>query len=405
MPEKIFYICSGRSFRSGHLKPKIKGVVDSWQNQGICVLHLCAGDVLDGKNAVSRTNVHSAAPKDFHDKWYRRNRLMRVITHSFSEIRDIRCDQLMRPHIEKLIHENRPYLIWERSSRLAASGLQAAQKYNIPYVLEWKDHLVPYQFSLYHSRAVNLEKRKNREADFIVVESEKLLRDLAAEGVDESKIFVAHNAVDPDQFMRDDHLRKAMRDKYDIADNTLFAGYLGSYAFYHDTIRLPKAVLELKKRGVQNIKILMVGSGKEYSQTRRYAQDNRLDSHILFLPWVPKEEVPGILSALDVGILPGCTDIICPIKIQEYMAMELATIAPDYACNHEVIRQEQDGLLFEPFNEKSLADALEKLAAAPPLREKIGQNARQRVIDHFTWEKTWGRVLQEIMDEIATKKD
>ncbi len=67
-----------------------------------------------------------------------------------------------------------PDLIWERSSRLHCAGMLVARKIGVPYVLEWKDHLVPYRLSFYRGRALKMEKRKNHEADFIVVESEVL---------------------------------------------------------------------------------------------------------------------------------------------------------------------------------------------------------------------------------------
>jgi len=97
-------------------------------------------------------------------------------------------------------------------------------------------------------------------------------------------------------------------------------------------------------------------------------------------------------------VLPGSIELICPIKVQEYMAMELATVVPDYPCNREVIREGQTGMFFEPGNEESLADKLSMLARDNTLRATLGKQARQEVLRRFTWKKTWGKALSEIIE-------
>jgi glycosyltransferase involved in cell wall biosynthesis len=118
-------------------------------------------------------------------------------------------------------------------------------------------------------------------------------------------------------------------------------------------------------------------------------------------PSVPKEDVPGILAALDIAILPGSTDIICPIKVQEYMAAALPTILPDYPANREVIRHGETGWLFDPLDEKKLAQCLLEAARAPTSCRRLGERAREEVMNRFTWDKTWGRTLNEILHRVS----
>lgn len=383
----------------GRLKPKMKGVVDVWRELGYDVQHICGGDLYES----SSTQAEDAkAQQQFHQKWYRRLPFMSPFVQSCSERRDIAHDELMLEKLRSLVKERKPDIIWERSSRLSSAGLTVAKEIGVPFVLEWKDHLVTYSVSLHHRRAVNLEKRKNAEADFIVVESEKLRDDLAAEGVDRDKILVAHNAVKPDEFTRNVSAGSEYRTKLGIQADEMLVGYLGSYAFYHDMKRIILAADILRKRKIENIKILLVGTGKQYEETRQLAERlNLLGSTVLMEPWVESDEVPKILSAVDVAVLPGCTDIICPIKVQEYMAMELPTLVPGYDCNREVVTDGKTGILFDPQNEKSLADKLQILAEDSELRKTLSHNARQEVIERFTWEKTWGKALQDIMRQIG----
>src|SRR5690606_28653842 len=99
------------------------------------------------------------------------------------------------------------------------------------------------------------------------------------------------------------------------------------------------------------IKFVLVGNGQDYNLCKSIAERyGILDNGLLMLDGVPKEKVPGILSSIDISVLPGSTDIICPIKIMEYMASETALVAPDYPCNREVVTHEETGLLFTPNN-------------------------------------------------------
>jgi len=326
---------------------------------------------------------------------------MSPFVHSCSERRDIRNDVLMYNKLTNLVKQKRPDIIWERSNRLCGAGLKVAQQLHIPYVLEWKDNIIKYKLSLYHHRAVGLEKCKNSESDCIVVESNKIKEDLTAEGINADKILVAHNAANPQEFCVDSNARQEYRCKLGIKEDEVLIGYVGGYSWYHDMIRLVLAAEILRKQKQSSIKILMVGTGKDYDKVLELAKElNLFGSMIIMEPWVPAGTVPKVLSALDIAVLPGSTDIICPIKVQEYMAMELPAVVPDYDCNREVITDGQTGMLFEPRNEQALAEVLLKLAEDKELRAEIGKQARQEVLNRFTWEKTWGKTLQEIMHRV-----
>ena len=326
--------------------------------------------------------------------------LTQPIVHSLSEARDYSHDKKLKVVIREQVKRLLPTVIWERSSRFHRSALDVARENKILYILEWKDHLVDYRFSLFRGEALRIEKQKNQEADYIVVESDVLRDYLEHEGVDHRKIIVAHNAVAADQFTRNERLRAQFRKDLGINDETILIGYLGSYAFYHDTARLVLAAQLITNRETAgNIKILMVGMGKEYADTRKLAESLGLLNKVLIMkPGVPKEDVPGIHSALDIAVLPGSTDIICPIKVQEYMASSLPSVIPDYACNREVLRDGETGALFRPRDEVALAEKILWLASQRELRAEIGQRAREEAVRRFSWEATWGAALSTILD-------
>lgn len=388
---RIIYLCTGRSFFSQKLGRKISEVVDCFKNV-VTVSLLCGGDFTSRKSPSVATSTSS------HNK----KRVPNFVVISLSEIKDIFHDSVLYKNINKT--SNKIDLIWERSSRLHYAGLKYAKKKGIPCVLEWKDHLIPYKYSLLKPYALYIESKKNKIADYIVVESFELKKRLSESGVEADKIHVAYNAVDPDEFVKSADSNLLIRNKYGFKETDLIIGYVGSYAFYHDSIRMIKAADILNKRGLEQVKFLLVGSGKDYNICHSLAEEKGLlGKNIFMVPQVPKEDVPMYLSAMDVTLLPGSTDIICPIKVMEYMAAKSVVMVPDYACNREVINQE-NGILFTPFSEKDIADKIEGLCGDPSKRFDLGENARKTVIEKFTWDKTYGRVLTDILGKINRGK-
>lgn len=393
--KKIIYIAGGRSIIRNAPGRKISSILNCWKRMGHQVQAVFGSDLPFGADPSDDQDFGHAKHSQ---KLYRRIKILNPFVQSVSEYRDIRHHNAMVTHLDSLVDSFRPDLIWERSSRLHFAGLVVARKIGVPYVLEWKDNLIPYQLSLYHSHACRIARYKNEQADYIVTESEVLRDYLAGQGINKNKISVAFNAVDANQFYRDNALGISVRNNLGIPADTILVGYIGSYAWYHDTEQLVKAMSLLRSRGIEKIKCLMVGNGQHYDKTRRLAEKTGLlNTCILMNPPVTSAEVPAVLSAIDIAVLPGSTDIICPIKIQEYMAAQLPTVAPDYQCNREVIRHGQTGLLFKPKSENALADEIALLANDRQMRERMGRLARDEAIQRFSWEATWGNALKEVL--------
>ncbi|KXJ49440.1 MAG: hypothetical protein AXW17_02290 [Colwellia sp. Phe_37] len=394
---KVLYIVSGRSFVTGHLGRKIAEVIKCWSNNIVSL------DVISGGDNQSKNTNSVYGAQDHFDKKYRQINWLTPVITSLSELKDILHDISFYFKIKKKFSTSNHDLIWERSSRLHISGLLYARKNKIPYVLEWKDNLVNYKFSIFKPLALLVERLKVNYANFIVVESEVLKYQIIELGIQPEKIYVAYNAVDSEEFFLENK-GESYRKMFNVQSDDVLVGYLGSYAFYHSPALLIEAAEIIKKHSGEinkNIRFLMVGNGKHYNETLNLAKNlNLYNVTVFFVDGVKKEDVPEVLSELDIAVLPGSTDIICPIKIFEYMAAKKAVLLPDYQCNKEIVEDNFDGQMFIPLDANDLANKIMKLTNDDFLREKIGLNAQNKVIESFTWENTWGKVMSNILKEI-----
>lgn len=397
---KVLYIVSGRSFISSAFGRKISEVIKCWKESVKQLDVISGGDLIENE---TRTEVEYGAQAYF-DKSYRNNKLLAPFIITLSELKDILHDIKFYFKIRSKFSTVKHDLVWERSSRLHISGLLFAKNNKIPFVLEWKDNLVSYPLSLFKPLALLVEWLKIKNADFIVVESEVLKLYIKEKGVSEDRVFVAYNGVNSDEFNASKPSANNIKNKLGLSPDDILVGYLGSYAFYHS----PELLIEAARISYSSekvVKYIMVGNGKHYKACVDLAVAYGLiNKNIFFIEGVPKEDVPGILNELDITVLPGTTDIICPIKIFEYMSAGKAVILPNYSCNREIITDNLNGLFFEPFNVSDLNQKINLLCSNKSLRHSLAINARESVTVKYSWRATWGRALNSILEKAERER-
>jgi len=116
-----------------------------------------------------------------------------------------------------------------------------------------------------------------------------------------------------------------------------------------------------------------------------------------FLGPRPHGEVPELLAAFDVALVPAINPYASPLKLHEYMAAGLATVAPDQPNLREVLTSGENALLVPPDDGPALAAAIERLAADAELRERLGRAARRTVEERdLTWRGNARRVVAAV---------
>jgi len=392
---RVLYVVGGRGFRSDSMSRKCAGVVQSMRAEGATVKVISGGDLtpLPAPGEPLSQKIRPAVKFPFGSFLY----------HSVSETRDILHDRRLRRAVDDIISDFRPTLIWERSSRLHTSGVNSAVDHRIPFVLEWVDNLLElYGKSLLKPLARSDEKIKMHRAHRIVVPSSKLVELLSAEWkISPERFLVAINGVDAEEFSPCGPKCEAVREELRIGGETFVVGYIGSYAWYQNVELLVHAAHHLAKTNrIEGKLFLMVGDGPGRSACEDCVEKYSLRKYFHFMGAYPQGEIPKLLSVCDAAVLPDCLEIICPIKVQEYLSMALAVLVPDYEANREVVLDQETGVCFRPKDPSDLADKIDRLASDPTLAEALRANARQSVLQRFTWDKTWGAAFRAVAAQL-----
>jgi len=105
---------------------------------------------------------------------------------------------------------------------------------------------------------------------------------------------------------------------------------------------------------------------------------------------VDHDQLPALLATATVCVVPAAADltpnptVVYPTKILEYMACRRPIVAPRRETVAQVVENNREALLFEPGDPIDLARKVLRLLGEPLLRERLAQNAYERVRRDFT---------------------
>jgi len=148
---------------------------------------------------------------------------------------------------------------------------------------------------------------------------------------------------------------------------------------------LLRAIPEVAKH---NPDVLLVIAGDETAGEPGYkayleklSREIGVDRHVKFLPFT--DDVPRLMAALDIFVLPSFSETFGLVVI-EAMAMEKPVIATNAGGLPEIITDGKTGLLIEPRNVETVANAIEKILEDEKLRTSLAHAAREEALRRFS---------------------
>jgi glycosyltransferase involved in cell wall biosynthesis len=129
--------------------------------------------------------------------------------------------------------------------------------------------------------------------------------------------------------------------------------------------------------------LLLVGAGPAEQDLRRLTSELGLDSSISFVGNVPRKDLPRLLNSAEVFCHPARWDNV-PFAPLEAMACGLATLASSAGGVPDTVGEA--GLVHEAGDQEELTRHLSEILSNPGLLRSLGDAARRRVVERFTWQ-------------------
>ena len=283
-----------------------------------------------------------------------------------------KISEVLTPKLEKYAPSDLDLIQNVRMGRegLSYASMKLARKLDIPFIL----------LPLHHPRWVGWNYRdyinlyREADADIVLTNTEKqTLIDL---GVKEEKIFVT--GIGP--LVAETSNAEEFREKHSLGNNPIVL-FLGQKYKYKGVEEVWLAGAEVWKK-IPDLRFVFIGPRTEFSR-KIFAKIN--DSRVLELGKVSLEEKTNALAACDILCLPSMQESFGGVYTEGWI-MGKPVIGGDIPPIRDVIDDGVDGFVVKQ-DPHIIAQKLIELMSQASLREKMGNAGRQKVLEHYTWEK------------------
>lgn len=237
-----------------------------------------------------------------------------------------------------------------------------------------------------------LERFAYGSADAISVICEPFAQSLLKKGVPPHKINLIPNWVDVNFIRPLPQQESPFYQKYNLQGKFVVM-YSGNIAL---TQGLETAITAAKRlEHWSEIIFVIVGEEKALVDLQQLCVAQKVNN-ILLLPLQPREELPQMLAAADVGLVLQKRNISAfnlPSKIPVLLASGRAIIAsvPETGTAAQAVRQSQGGLVVPPEDATALANAIESLYFDRSRMEQLATQGRQYAINTFSFAEALSR--------------
>jgi glycosyltransferase involved in cell wall biosynthesis len=210
------------------------------------------------------------------------------------------------------------------------------------------------------------------------------------------KIVVAYNAID-ERFRvpPSEEAIGRVRDRYQLAGR--FVLYAGTIKPHKNLVRLIEAFAALRKRGFDDLTLLIIGDEiSKLPALRRAVHGHKLHKHVRFLGHLSDDFLAILYRLAAVFVFPSLYEGF-GLPPLEAMASGTPVVTSNVSSMPEVTGGA--AVLVDPYQVESIREGIERVLTEPSLREELRAKGIARA-EAFSWEQSVARI-REIYGEVA----
>ncbi len=239
-----------------------------------------------------------------------------------------------------------------------------------------------------------------RTSDRILTVSEASKRDITHFfGVPPEKIVVVYNAID-ERFRaepaEEDVAR--VRERYQLAHG--FVLYVGNIKPHKNLVRLIEAFDLLRRRGFDELKLLIIGDEiSKLPALRRAVHSHKLHKHVRFLGYMPDETLAILYRLAALFVFPSLYE---GFGLPPLEAMACGT--PVVTSNVSSLPEVTGGaaVLVDPYEVESIVDGMQRVLTDPALAADLRAKGLARSRE-FSWSQSVART-REVYQEVGGRR-
>lgn len=297
-------------------------------------------------------------------------------------------------------------LFYERMGWMGYGGAVVSRWLNKPLVLEINgDHLAEMELQgiaphgMQRQASMKLTRFAARHASHAVATGESWRRRYMEQwDITPEKVSVIENGSELVELLDRGQLRAFRHDNN--RSQELKVAYVGAFEPWHGVPILVRAVARVVAQGL-DLHLLLIGSGSEENRIKELVGTTGLEKRVTFTGQLCNVKLAEFLRDAEIGVSPYCgRDEYSGLKLLDYKAAGLATIASGKGGEPRAIEHGRSGWIVSPCDEMELSKAITLLASNGDLRKRLGQLARIEAEKIHSWQNT-ALQLSELFDNLV----
>ena len=289
------------------------------------------------------------------------------------------------------------HIVHSRGWATMMEGIVSAKAAGIPVVI-YGFHGKTYEdIQGEKTRRIVAQKILLKITDGIITLIDNMKDDLCSSlNVARDKVEIIKNGVDLSIFANGD---RRLRYDFDIKDSEVVIGAVGRIDPVKNYATMIKAFHVVSSRHY-NLRMIIVGDGPDYVDIENKIEEMGLSQKILMLG--NRDDVSKLLYCFDIFIQPSLYEGLSN-TILEAMAVGLPVIASCVGGNPDVVKENENGLLFNPTDVEGLSKAIEKIYLDKELRDNMITANKEKIKSEYSLDKMVGEYERYYQELISVK--
>ena len=229
------------------------------------------------------------------------------------------------------------------------------------------------------SYAVRSPRVYRRLCDRVACVSHDVFDVCRRDGIPESMLRVVHDGVDPARVCSGD--RRRGRTALGLTDDQILLLTVAKLTTPKGHRFLLDALPAMIEK-IPNAVVALAGDGELLESLQRQAEQLHIESHVRFLGY--RHDVPDLIQAADVFVLPSLSEGLCSTLIDMMLAGRTIVTTTAGGIPDLVAGDQPVAWTVPPGDSQALGEAILRALASPEACEAMRQRARDRALQRFT---------------------
>jgi len=228
-----------------------------------------------------------------------------------------------------------------------------------------------------------LELKLIKSSKVITTVTESVAQELRDNYLDVGSINVVYNGVDEKYFYPRKE-KSENKTKY-----ALFVGRIDREKGLFDLVECGRYLFKDRS----DINFVIAGKGRDLKKLKNKTKNFGFKDKFIFLGQVEKDSLVKLYQNATLFVFPSYHEGL-PSVVLEAMSCGLPILATDVRGNRDLITNGKNGILVPPREPKKLSDEINRLLDDAKLRDYLGKNERETIVEKYSWDITTDNMLK-----------